>query len=389
MLSRAFLALCLVSFLNNFIAAPFSALFPVYIEADLGRTPLFTANLRALMLVLGGVFAVVGGRLCDLVGIKATLLVGLVGAALTGLVFRVEDTLLLTGLVFVMGAAAGPWSTGGQSYLITSVDARRMGMGGALYFLCNTAGNALGSLLTGALKESFSFGAIGGGMSLAYIGLLGLAVLVLPGGGRPPHSGQRRLAMWASYRPLLRRGEVQLLVCLRAMVTTFWGMASLLLPLLVFRVGGSAPLAAYYASVSLAVAACCQLATGYWCDRLGRKGPLLVSGAGVVVSALGLGLYGSSLTGLFVGGTALTGAAWAVSTLIPKLINDVAGPQEKSRLVGLGHTVWSGAMVTGSIVGGLLVDVDAALPFWLGAGLAAGGTLCGWRLCAVLDRRGK
>ena len=37
LLSRAFLALCFVYFLNSFLIAPFSALFPVYIESDLAR----------------------------------------------------------------------------------------------------------------------------------------------------------------------------------------------------------------------------------------------------------------------------------------------------------------------------------------------------------------
>ena len=93
------------------------------------------------------------------------------------------------------------------------------------------------------------------------------------------------------------------------------------------------------------------------------------------------------LTGLFVCGTALTGTAWAVSTLVPKLINDVAAPDEKNRVVGLGHMAWSTSMVSGSLIGGYLVDVHPASPFVLGALLAAGGTFGAWRLCIYLDSR--
>ena len=98
-----------------------------------------------------------------------------------------------------------------------------------------------------------------------------------------------------------------------------------------------------------------------------------------------MAIFRDSLPGLFVCGTALTGTAWAVSTLVPKLINDVAGPDEKNRVVGLGHMAWSASMVTGSLVGGYLVNLHAALPFAVGSLLAAAGTFCAWRLCVHLD----
>ena len=391
LLSRVFLALCLVYFLNSFVIAPFSALFPVYVEADLERLPWFTGYLRGLMLALGGIFAVVGGRLCDFLGLKVTLLIGMAGSLLTGLVFRAADPLLLTLLLFGMGVGTGPWSTAGQSYLITSVHTRRLGLGGALYFLSSTAGNSLGSLVTGLVKERWTFPQIGSAMTAALGGVFLLAFLLLPGGGRAPNPAGTRppLALWSAYRPLLRRREVHLLIGLRYMITSFWGMASLLLPLLIYRVGDSESMPAYYVSLSLAVAACCQLLTGLLCDRFGRFWPLLVAAMGIVVSALGLALFWDSLFALFFFGTSLTGTAWAVSTLIPKMINDVAEPGEKHRLVGLGHLVWSAAMVTGSIVGGLLVEIHSSVPFFTGAALAAGGTLAAWRLCVRLDIQGR
>lgn len=390
LLSRAFLALCLVYFLNSFLVAPYSALFPVYIEADLARPPWFTGYLRGLMLFLGGVFAVVAGRLCDRFGCKLTLIIGLVGSAVTGLVFRTADPWGLSLLLFLMGAANGPWSTAGQSILITTVTPARLGLGGALYFLSNTLGNSLGSLCTGLVKTSYSFAAIGTAMSVSMLAVIALALVLVPGDAPAPSTrATSRLSLWAAYRPLLDRRDVNLLLSLRLTITTFWGMATLVLPLLIYRVGHSESLPAYYASVSLVVAAGCQLGTGYLNDRLGRTQPLLVSSAGIVLSALGLALFHDSLVGLFICGTALTGTAWAVSTLIPKLINDVAGPDEKNRLVGLGHLAWSASMVTGSLVGGYLIDLHAALPFYLGAALSALGTLSAWRLCRRLDSAGK
>ena len=389
MLSRAFLALCLIYLLDSFLSAPFQALFPVYIEADLARPPWFTGYLRGLMLLLGGIFAVVAGRLCDRFGRKPTLMIGLVGSALTGLVFRTADPWGLSCLVLAMGAANGPWSTAGQSILIAAVTPARLGLGSALYFLSNTLGNALGSLCTGLVKTSYSFAQIGAAMSIGMVGVIALALVLLPNDAPAPATAQTvRLNTWAAYRPLLGRGNVHLLLSLRLTITTFWGMATLALPLLIYRVGQSEALPAYFAAASLVAAACCQLGVGYLNDRFGRTAPLIGSVAGVFLSALGLCFLHDSLVGLFACGTALTATAWAVSTLIPRLINDIAAAEEKNRLVGLGHLAWSGSMVVGSLIGGYLIEINAALPFYVGAALSALGALGALGLCRRLDDAG-
>ena len=240
-------------------------------------------------------------------------------------------------------------------------------------------------LATGVAIETWNFPQIGLGMSLGVAALFVLALVVLPSGkDSTTDQSRQKLALWTAYKPLLRQRNVHLLIGLRYSITSFWGMASLVMPLLIYRVSGSEAMAAYYAAISLAVAAAGQLLTGHLRDRYGQFWPFLVSAAGVVLSALGLALFWHSLDGLFVFGTALTTTAWAVSTLVPGIINDVAGPEEKNRLVGLGHTVWSGAMASGSLIGGLLVEVDPAAPFFVGGVLASIGTFCGWRLCLIL-----
>lgn len=184
------------------------------------------------------------------------------------------------------------------------------------------------------------------------------------------------------------RGNVHLLLSLRLTITTFWGMATLALPLLIYRVGQSEALPAYFAAASLVAAACCQLGVGYLNDRLGRTAPLIGSAAGVFLSALGLCFLHDSLVGLFACGTALTATAWAVSTLIPRLINDIAAAEEKNRLVGLGHLAWSGSMVVGSLIGGYLLEINAALPFYVGTALSALGAFGALGLCRRLDDAG-
>jgi MFS family permease len=383
--NRAFIALCLVSLLSGFLSAPFMALFPVYVEADLGKVPLFTGYLRALTLMLGGLSALIGGRLCDLLGLKRTLMLGLAGGILNGFVFHSANPWALFLLVFLIGFTTGPWTTAGQSYLITSVRAGQLGIGGALYFLSGNLGNSLGSLVTGALKETWSFQELGTLMSCGMVGVCLLALWLLP--STEAARTQEGLALRAVYLPLLRKGAPRLLIGLRLCITSFWGMATLLLPLLIYRVSHSESMPAYYASVSLAVAAGGQLLTGVLRDRYGRLWPLLVCGIGFALCGLGVGLCWDSLPALFAFGTGLTATAWAISTLVPSLINEVAGPQEKSRLVGLLHLVWSSAMVIGSLLGGALVEIHPAIPFLGGALLAAAGTLCAWLLCRRLDSK--
>ena len=391
LLGRVFLVLCIVHFLSSFTTSPVASLFPVYVEADLSRSPQFTGGLLALLCLFGGVFAVIAGSLCDVLGRKAVLLVGLAGSMLAGMAFRVADPLMLASLLLVVGAGFGSWATASQSYLITSVDTRRLGLGGAIFFLSKTAGDSLGNLAAGIFKESWTFAQLGLAMIAAASVVFVLALVLLPDGKRSAsHQVDRpRLALWSAYRPLLTSRGVRLLVSLRYMVTTFWGMAALLMPLLLYRVSGSESMAAYYAFVSLAVAGVCQLLTGVLCDRFGRLWPLLVAAGGIVVSAVCVAMFWQSLACLFAFGTALTATAWGVSTLIPKLINDVAAADQKSRLVGLCHMTWSAAMVTGSLLGGLLVEIDPSVPFFTGAALCTAGALCAWRLCIHLDRQGK
>lgn len=387
--SRAFVILCVISFLSNFAAAPFSALFPVYIEADVGKVPLYTAYLRTLMLALGGICAIVGGRLCDLLGLKFVLIVGLTGAAACGLAFQSTNFWIISCFVMLAGIASGPMSAASQSYLISSVGRTRLGIGGGVFFLSHSLGGSLGSFFTGVIKPTWNFQQIGIAMALTAMIVVGIAIALLPDISKSPTTrlDRKELLFWRTYLPLLQKVEVQLLITMRLCITGFWGMATLLLPLLIYRVSGDAATAAFYGSLSLAIAAGCQITTGWIRDRFGKSIPLLVSALGIAVCAAGLGLSPDSLLGLFTFGTGLTGTAWAVSVLVPSLIDEIASSEEKNRLVGLGHLAWSTSMAIGGIAGGVLVEINSSLPFFLGVFLALGGAACLLALCRRLDRQ--
>ncbi|HCK10624.1 MAG TPA: hypothetical protein DHW45_12170, partial [Candidatus Latescibacteria bacterium] len=91
LVSRPFISLLLVSFGISFLNAPRYALLPVYVEADLLRTPVFSAGLKAIFLILGGLFALPAGHLADRWGPKRVYLIGTLTPALAALVFLSHD----------------------------------------------------------------------------------------------------------------------------------------------------------------------------------------------------------------------------------------------------------------------------------------------------------
>jgi MFS family permease len=275
-------------------------------------------------------------------------------------------------------------TTGGQSYLMAAVPRERMGMAGALYFLSGTLGISLGSRAGGSLAEAWGFAVLGQAMLLlAAIVVLGAAVL-LPD---PPGAGPigRRPSAVASYVRLLGLPRVRLLLWLRYLPTCYWGAATHVLALLVFRVTHSTESAAVYAAVSLLFAAACQLFTGRWCDRAGPRRPVLVTATGVALSAALTAFAVDRLWSLLLLGTLGAGAAWSLSTTMPRLIHDVAPEGEQGTLVGAAHLAWSAGMLTGILGSALLVDSSPSGLFGGAALLCAAAVLVASRLLSLLE----
>jgi MFS family permease len=83
----------------------------------------------------------------------------------------------------------------------------------------------------------------------------------------------------------------------------------------------------------------------------------------IAIVAIGTGFAAHSVAGLYIFGILGACSAWSLSTLMPGLIKDVSAPGEEGRTLALTHMVWSTAMLTGSLLGGWLVAVDATIPF--------------------------
>ena len=375
LLNRNFIALLLVSFGISFLNAPRYALLPVYVEADLLRTPVFSAGLKAIFLVLSGMFALPAGALADRWGPKRVYLLGTLTPALAALVFLSNNVMLLAVFCVGIGITSGFDSAGGQSYLIRAVGPKLIGTASAGYFLGNTLGTSLGNLIAGPVVDQYGYAALGT-MALAGSGVLIVgAILGLPHVQGNPGKSETETDKEPGH--LVWRKEVLFLLGLRFLPTCYWGPVTLVLPLFIYRATGSNTAVTTFSAISLGIAACFQMLTGRICDSRGRWGPILVAAGIETISAVGLAIWYDSVTGLYVWGIIAAASAWSLSTTMPGLIQLIARDAEKGKLVGTAHFVWSAGMLTGNLGGGYIVDLAPSVLFYVGSVFCLGAWLCG------------
>ncbi len=343
-------------------------LFPVYAETVLEESALFAALLRALPIGLGGISALIGGTLCDRFGRKLTVLIGMTGAVVVGGLFTTQIPLFLWGILCYEGVASGFKTAGGQTYLISSVPPDQLGLSTGLYFISSTVGNAIGSAIAGEVIDRTSYSTFGiGAAVLAGVLFVG-ACLFLPWLTRFSDTQQRREGIWkstlnvAAYLNLSRRREVRMLIGLRVFPTYYWGSVNLLMPVLIERFVG-VKATGYYSAISLLFAFGCQLAVGRICDAVGHRAPALVANAIVTLLAFGMAFFHTSSIALGVFWILGAGAAWALSTTIPRFINEFTEPDEKGHGVGLTHLAWSSGFLLGYVASGFLVNISVHVPF--------------------------
>ena len=369
MWTRGFISLCLIVFVIGLITGPVHLFFPIYTDSELGRDAFFAGLLRAIPIGLGGITALIGGTLSDRFGRKPTLLIGMSGAVVIGALFTTQIPLFILGILCYEGIASGFKTAGGQSYLISSVPSKHLGMATGLYFISSTVGSALGNAIAGETIHRINYEVLGK-IAILLSGLLFLgAFLFLPRLRRNVETiGHRQRGVLKStlniskYITLCRRKNIQMLISLRVFPTYYWGTVNLLMPILVKQLGGEKA-AGYYGAVSLLFAFACQLVTGKICDAIGHRIPALIANIFVTILAFGLVFFHSSLEGLEIFGILGAGAAWALSTTIPRFINEFTTPHEKGHGVGITHLAWSTGFLLGYVASGYLIKFSTHLPF--------------------------
>ena len=375
-----FLPVWSATFLLGLLDAPVNALLPVYVEVELGESPLLSAGLRSTFLLLGGVCAVPAGYLCDNIGIKPTYLLGVTGTIAAGAIFILHQPVWLFVLCLYIGMATGFSTTASQAYLIKAAPRTSLGLGAAAFFLGMTLGSAIGSRLAGQIADIYGFSSVGLAVIIGVFLVMAGMIFFMPEISNRPTSTVKSKT---SHLILLARPNVRLLLAIRFLPTCYWGTATLLIPLLIYRASQSLTLAADYSAVSLTIAAVTQLITGRLADKFGPRVPTLIVSTCVAISAICIGIWSDSVEGLFLFGTTGAAAAWSVSTMMPRLIDEVTGPLEKGRMVGMAHLAWSLAMLSGSLWGGSAVKWSTSLPFFVVAAGCIATVVC----LAVLFQR--
>jgi MFS family permease len=358
LLSRTLVLVFVFQVISGILVSPMFSLFPIYCERILGLSTIFSGYIRIVFVVLGGVMALVGGALADALGRKPVYLLAMTGVISSGLLFLVPTWLMFplaiySGLMFGLGTIAG------QSLVMDTVPARSLALATGCYFLTGTLGNALGGWISGIIASQYAHGytILGASMSLGHLGLLLIAALLLPAQPRPE---KRRTVegMFNGMAQLLRRRDVWALLGLRFLPTAYWGCATFLLPVLLYRLTRTEQAAGDYTAASAVLSAICQFSAGRLVDRMGPTRPVVGAISILTLCALSQGIWADSPWGLVGFGLLAGGAAWSLSISMTTLVQALSSEQTKARLLGLTHMAWSAGFVSGTFFGSQVAAVS-------------------------------
>lgn len=370
-LGRPLVVLLLLQLMGGMVLSPHRTFFPLYIKG-LGYPVLLISALATGQQIMGLIGAWVGGGLADSLGRKGTLFLGQIGALLGSLAFLAPSVGWIAPLWLLGGLCGGLHTVAAQSYLLDSTPANTLGMFSALYNWGTTLGGALGNPVAGFLLEHQDYPTFG-----VVLGLLALLALATNLFFLPP-SPVARDGKAASRRRLFGYGDIAarptalILALLRFLPTVYWGMALILIPLMLHAAGAGNATIALYATVSQVLASVGQIIAGRAADRLGCKGVTVAAFSVLVFSILGIGALPDPLWSVFAFGVLGTTAAWSLSTLMPSLVAQVTEAEARGRALGWIHLWWNLGMVAGSLVGGVTFRWGPGLPFFIAGALNLG-----------------
>jgi len=363
---RPIALLLIVQLLSGVVLFPQRSFFPIYLEEQLRYAAVLISAFVAMGRLLGMVASVIGGALCDGLGRKWTLVLGLMGFVFGGLMYVIRAPWAVALLWALSGLGLGFHALGGQSYLIDAAMPEHLGLLSALYHWGFTIGGALSSPGAGVVLDQRGFGTFGLALTaIALATLWGTAAFLPP--NRPKARASALSGSLFGYGEIARRPTVLLLGLVRFLPTCYYGMASMLNPLLINRMAGSKTAVAMYTTSSLVTATLAQIAAGRAADRWGRRRPTLIAFGTLLTSAIGQAASATHLWSFYTFGVLGISAAWALSTLLPCLVADATTAEERGRVLGLLHLVWNVGMMVGPLIGGALLEVATGWPFVVAA----------------------
>jgi YNFM family putative membrane transporter len=365
--------LLVVQLLSGIVLTPQRSFFPIYVEEQLGRTAVVVSAFVTMGQLLGMVASAVGGMLCDVLGRKRTLVLGLTGFVFGSLMYLVRVPWLVASLWAISCLGLGFHALGGQSYMIDVAGPEHLGLISALFHWGYTIGGALSSPGAGLILDRQGFGPFGLALlALSLATTLG-TLAFLPrlratrGAGTPVWS--RSLF---GYRDVIRRPVMVILGLLRFLPTCYYGMATVLNPLLINRMAGNKTAVSLYTTLSLILATLGQAVAGRAADRWGRRRPTLVVLGVLIIAIVGQASFATHLWSFYTFGVLGICAAWSLATLLPCLVSDAAATEERGRVLGMLEVLWNVGMMAGALIGGTLVETALGLPFFVAAMLNLG-----------------
>ena len=362
---RRFGLFLLLLFINGMVFGPFLPFLPAYVQEELNLSQTFTANFRTVSLFLMATFVLLGGVLSDSLGPKKSMLIGLVGTPFAAAIFIVGNPGILLGMAAYRGISEGFLNGGGQTYMIATAPASRIGAATAIYFLGSTLGSAVGSLIGGAVLERSSFAMLGFVM-LAASGPVLLAVLFLLPEVQPAKRERLRVSdVLRGYLEIVGRRHVWTLSTMQFLRTTFWGAASLTMPFLMNELTGSKIAVSSFNTVSLVAGMVSMIVVGAISDRVGRRKIVPVCIAGIGIASALLAVSAGNAATLFMAGTLATTVAWTLSGQITPLAKEMSEPGEEGRLVGMILFPWALGMLAGAQIHGQMSESNPGLMFVL------------------------
>lgn len=357
-------------------------LLPLYADR-FGATGLTVGLLVTVYSVAQFFMAPIWGRLSDRHGRRPILLLGLLGSAVAYLVFAWAGSVAALFVSRILGGIGGSTIPVAEAYIadVTPPERRagNMGLIGAAFGLGFTVGPALGGITAG-----LSTAAPGYLAAALCLGNVVLAALFLPETRSPERAprlrGARRRPGWAftseGLGTALRVPELRRVLALYFLFTVAFAVIQPTLSLFgAARFDLDARQVGYlFAFLGLVSAIVQGGLVRRLVPRFGETRLIRLSG---VPFALGLLViaWAPSLTWVLVGLTLLAVGYGGTLPSVLGLVSRVAPPSLQGGVLGVGQSIGSLGRIVGPAAAGAALDVSIGLPYALGAGIAALGTL--------------
>jgi len=164
--------------------------------------------------------------------------------------------------------------------------------------------------------------------------------------------------------------DKRLLIIFLIQFTEILGFSSVmpLIPILGIGLG----LNAFQVGLILSIFSLCQLfaspITGKLSDRYGRKPLLIFSQTSTLVGFLLLGI--ATNVWILVAARLVDGLLGSNMTVTQAYISDVTTPKQRTKIYGYSSAVFGAGLIFGPVIGGVLLNVNFAAPFFFAAGVS-------------------